>query len=408
MLWSLEALRRLLKIFNMKLPSWPYYSKDEINAVQEVLKSGAVNYWTGEISKSFENEFADFSGCKYAIGLANGSLALSCAYLAIGIKKGDEVITTPRSFVATASSASLLGGKIVFADVDYNSGNITAETIQPLINKKTKAIVIVHLAGWPVDILEIYKLAKSYNIPLIEDCSQAHGAEVIIDKKNLSVGQFGDINTWSFCQDKIISTGGEGGIITTNNKDYFEKIWSFKDHGKSFSKLQENNDSLEYRYLHDNLGSNFRITEMQSAIGRIQLKKLKSWRNIRTRNAKIISNILGNINIVRVPLPNDNFVHAWYKFNCFIEIQYLKNDWDRKKIIKTIRSKDLPAFQGSCSELYLEKCFSKNGDHKYKELPISKELGKTNLTFLVHPTISEKEMIFYAENIKDVLLNATK
>ena len=170
MLSSLEALRRLLKIFNMKLPSWPYYSKDEINAVQEVLKSGAVNYWTGEISKSFENEFADFSGCKYAIALANGSLALSCAYLAIGIKKGDEVITTPRSFVATASSASLLGGKIVFADVDYNSGNITAETIQPLINKKTKAIVIVHLAGWPVDILEIYKLAKSYNIPLIEDC----------------------------------------------------------------------------------------------------------------------------------------------------------------------------------------------------------------------------------------------
>ena len=361
----------------MKLKKWPFYEKDELDAVYKVLQSGKVNYWTGKTSKEFEKEFAKFCGCEYAIALSNGSLALSCAYLAIGIKKGDEIITTPRSFVATASSASLLGGKIVFADVDFDSGNITAENIQPLINKKTKAIVIVHLAGWPVDISKISKLAKSYNIPLIEDCSQAHGAEVIINKKNLSVGQFGDINTWSFCQDKIISTGGEGGMITTNNNYYFEKIWSFKDHGKSFSKLQENNASVEYRYVHDDLGSNFRITEMQSAIGRIQLKKLNSWRNIRTRNAKIISNILDNIDIIRIPLPDDNFVHAWYKFNCFIEIKYLKNDWDRKKIIRAIRSKGLPAYQGSCSELYLEKCFSKNGSHKYSELPIAKELGKT-------------------------------
>ena len=290
-------------------------------------------------------------------------------------KKGDEIITTPRSFVATASSASLLKCKVVFADVDFNSGNITKETIEPLINTRTKAIVVVHLAGWPVDLLNISKLAKFYNIPLIEDCSQAHGAEVLKSDKYISVGQFGDINTWSFCQDKIISTGGEGGMITTNNKEYYEKIWSFKDHGKSFSKLRESNPSLEYRFVHDNLGSNFRITEMQSAIGRIQLKKLQNWKNIRTNNANIIKNTLQDNELVRIPFPDNKFIHAWYKFNCFINIKFLKEDWDRSKIIEAIRLKGFPAFQGTCSELYLEKCFAKDPSNKYEELPVSKELG---------------------------------
>ena len=407
MLWSLEALRRLLKIFNMKLPSWPYYSKDEINAVQEVLKSGAVNYWTGEISKSFENEFADFCGCKYAIALANGSLALSCAYLAIGIKKGDEVITTPRSFVATASSASLLGARLLFADVDKNSGNITCENIEPLITKKTKAIVVVHLAGWPVDILKISKLAKNYNIPLIEDCSQAHGAEVIINNKSFSIGQFGDINTWSFCQDKIISTGGEGGMVTTNNKEHYEKIWSFKDHGKSLFKLKEKSSNFEYRYIHDNLGSNFRITEMQSAIGKIQLKKLKHWRNIRKKNAEVISNELSNNRLIRLPKHNKEIIHGWYKFNCFLNLDLLKENWSRKKIIEAIRLKGFPAYQGTCSELYLEKCFIQNSIDQIR-LPIAKELGITNLTFLIHPTIKENQMLKYAEIINKILKIAMK
>ena len=392
----------------MKLSAWPHYEKDEIDAVNKVLQSGLVNYWTGNLSKKFEKEFANFAGCKYAIALANGSLALSSAYLAIGIKKGDEIITTPRSFVATASSASLLGGKIVFADVDPHSGNITSESIEPLITKKTRAIVVVHLAGWPVEITKISNLAKSYNIPLIEDCSQAHGGEVIIDGKNLSVGQFGDINTWSFCQDKIISTGGEGGMITTNKPEYYEKIWSFKDHGKSFSKLQEKNLSVEYQFVHDNLGSNFRITEMQSAIGRIQLKKLKSWREIRTKNAKTLTEILSSNDLVHIPLPNKELIHAWYKFNCFININFLKDDWNREKIIRAIRSKSLPAFQGSCSELYLEKCFSKSSNKVNSILPNAHKLGETNLTFLLHPTINDNEMIFYAENINNILKEASK
>ncbi len=392
----------------MKLTTWPYYEEKEIKAVEKVLRSGKVNYWTGEITKEFEKNFAKFCNCRFAIALANGSLALSCAYLAIGLKKGDEIITTPRSFVATASSASLLGGIPIFAEVDRNSGNITAKTIEPLITKKTKAIVVVHLAGWPADIIEISNLAKAYGISLIEDCSQAHGAGILIKGEKLSVGQFGDISTWSFCQDKIISTGGEGGMVTTNNKNYFNKIRSFKDHGKSFPKLERKKANQGYIYIHDNLGSNFRITEMQSAIGIIQLNKIDLWNKIRTKNALLLNNYLSKNPLLRIPIPHKGLVHGWYKFNCFLNKDFLKDNWSREKIIKAIIERGYPAFQGGCSELYLEKCFSSKSSKKYKKLLIANELGETNITFLVHPTIEEELMSDYASNILKVLNLACK
>ena len=390
----------------MNFPKWPRYDEDEIKEVERVLRSGNVNFWTGSITKFFEKEFAKFCNCKFAIAVANGSLALSCAYLALGIKKDDEIITTPRTFIATASSASLLGGIPIFAEVDKDSGNITAKSIEPLITKKTKAIVVVHLAGWPADMIEISNLANTYNIPLIEDCSQAHGAGIVIDGVKLSVGQFGDISTWSFCQDKIISTGGEGGMVTTNNKNYFNKIRSFKDHGKSFIKLEKRDLKHGYKYIHDNLGSNFRITEMQSAIGRIQLSKLDLWTKIRTKNALLLNDFLSKDPLIRVPLPEKDMVHGWYKFNCFINRDFLKDDWSRDKIINAIIKKGYPALQGSCSELYLEKCFSSKISQK--KLLIANELGETNLTFLVHPTIGENVMYKYASNILSVLNLARK
>ena len=392
----------------MNFPKWPKYEEDEIKEVENVLRSGNVNFWTGSVTKNFEEEFAKFCNCKFAIAVANGSLALSCAYLAIGIKKDDEIITTPRSFIATASSASLLGGIPIFAEVDKNSGNITAESIEPLITKKTKAIVVVHLAGWPADMIKISNLAKTYNIALIEDCSQAHGAGILIDGVKFSVGQFGDISTWSFCQDKIISTGGEGGMVTTNNKNYFNKIRSFKDHGKSFTKLEMSVLNQGYKYIHDNLGSNFRITEMQSAIGRIQLSKLDLWTKIRTKNALLLKNFLSKDPLIRVPIPGKDMVHGWYKFNCFINREFLKDDWSRDKIINAIVERGYPALQGSCSELYLEKCFSSKFSTSKKKLLIANELGETNLTFLVHPTINEDIMLHYASNIISVLNLARK
>jgi len=393
----------------MDFPKWPHYSEDEIRIVETILRSGKVNYWTGNTTKLFEKEFSNICECEYTIALANGSLALSCAYLAIGLKKGDEIITTPRSFIATTSSAMLLGAMPVFADIDRDSGNITSETIEPLINKNTKALVVVHIGGWPADIIKISKLAKKYNLFLIEDCSQAHGASFTFKNSRIPVGKLGDISTWSFCQDKIISTGGEGGMIATNNKSFYEKIWSFKDHGKSIDKVKNNSKKfLSYRYIHDFLGSNFRITNLQSGIGLLQLKKLKLWNQIRSQNAEILTNELKDIKSIRIPKIPKNINHAWYKFNCFTNKNELKKGWDRDKIILKINSLGYPAFQGSCSELYLEECIKKNNKLKYKTLPIAKELGQNSICFLIHPTITKEIMYEYSKAIKSIILKATK
>ena len=387
----------------MELASWPFYTKEEIEKVKKVLISGKVNYWTGSETKLFEKEFASDICVKFSVAFANGTLALSAAYLAIGIKNGDEIITTPRTFIATSSTIALLGAIPIFADVDINSGNITAETIEPLITKATKAISIVHLGGWPADMDSIYSLAKKYNLFLLEDCSQAHGASI----KGRKIGSFGDISTWSFCQDKIISTGGEGGMVTTNNEEIYKKVWSLKDHGKSLDIIQKiDQNNYTFKWIHENLGSNCRLTEMQSAIGRIQLKNLSNTNNLRKRNAHILFNYLKNIPSVRIPLPPSYVNHAWYKFYAYLKKDKLKDNWDREKIIDQLNKKGAKTFSGSCSEIYLEKCFKKISPKK--RLPVARELGETSLMFLVHPTINEEQMKKYSQIIKEVLLIATK
>ena len=378
--------------------SWPLFSNEEIKKVSQILLSGKVNYWTGFEGKNFENEFAKYTNSKYGIVMANGSLALESAYKSIGLTKDDEIITTPRTFIATSSSAVLIGAKPVFADVDLNSGCINLETIEPLINSKTKAISVVHLGGWPAEIEQICKLAKQYNLFVIEDCSQAHGAKIRSKRCWKSVGSFGDAATWSFCQDKIMTTGGEGGFVTTSNLSIRDICWSLKDHGKTI---------IGFKWLHDEIGSNYRLSEMQSAIGRIQLKKLEEWNKIRSFNAEILRLKLQNLGIVRLPIVDENIRHAWYKFYCYLNLEALSSGWDRSRIIKTINEHGFPAFSGSCSEIYLEKCFKKINKN-YKRLKNAKELGETSLMLLVHPSISEEQMIKYSEIVKTVLIQATK
>ncbi len=388
----------------MKFSSWPFFDDEQISAVVEVLSSGNVNAWTGKECKAFEREFADFSGSQYAVAMANGSLALWAAYKAIGIKKDDEIITTPRTFIATTSSALLLGAKPIFADVDRDSGAITSETIEPLINKNTKAISLVHLGGWPADIEPILEIAKAKNLFLIEDCSQAHGA-FIFEK---SVGSFGDVSTWSFCQDKIISTGGEGGMVTTSDENIYNKIWSFKDHGKTLRALKNASKGNSFKWLHEELGSNFRLTEMQSALGRIQLKRIKNTQREREKNAYFLANYLKDIKCLRIPFPKKNLKHAWYKFYVYIKPEYLSSSWSRDRIVSEINEKGFPAFSGSCSEIYREKCISNLNLIPRIELPIAKELGETSLMFLIDQTITKKNLIKYAEVIKNTIERATK
>ena len=388
----------------MSLPKWPYYENEQIEAVKNVLSSGKVNKWTGEETGKFEQEFANYHNAKYGIALSNGTVSLTAAYSAIGIKEGDEIITTPRTFIATSSAAVMLGAKPVFADVDLNSGNITSSTIEPLITKKTKAIAVVHLGGWPAEMESICKLAKKYNLKVIEDCSQAHGAKI----RDISVGSFGDIATWSFCQDKIISTAGEGGMVTTNNEEYFNFIWSLKDHGKTLDSLKKTESNTGFKWVHDNFGTNYRLTELQSAVGRMQLKLLPSWILTRERNAKVLFKSLKEIEALRIPYPEKSITHAWYKFYAYLDLKKLGKGWDRNKIIESINEEGYPAFTGSCSEIYLEKCFINKEIKPTMELMNAKELGKTSLMFLVHPTIKQNQMEKYAQTIKNVIIKALK
>ena len=201
---------------------WPFYADDEIEAVNAVLRSGRVNQWTGPEVFEFEQACAARFGGGRAIALANGSVALELALRAFGIGPGDEVVVSPRSFVASVSCVSLVGATPIFADVDPDSGNITAESVSRVLTDRTRAIIPVHLAGWPADVPGMMDLVRGRDIKVIEDCAQAHGAEI----GGESVGSFGDAAAFSFCQDKIISTGGEGGLLTVKDESAWQWAWS--------------------------------------------------------------------------------------------------------------------------------------------------------------------------------------
>jgi dTDP-4-amino-4,6-dideoxygalactose transaminase len=387
------------------LAPWPQFDEEQIEAAAAVLRSGKVNYWTGNECRSFEAEFASWCGTNHAIALANGSLALSAALLAVGIGPGDEVITTPRTFVATASAPVLLGARPVFADVDPETQAITAKTIASLITPRTKAIVVVHLAGWPAEMPSICALAKRHGLAVIEDCAQAHGAALLVEGQWRSVGSFGDVAAWSFCQDKIMTTGGEGGMVTTNNPELYQRIWSLKDHGKdqALATAPVDPHRKEFRWLHTGFGSNFRLTEMQAAIGRIQLRRLPGWQQKRARHAKFLMAALGDHPAVRIPSPPAHVRHGWYKFYAFVKKPALAEGWTRLRVLEELSNLGVPAYSGSCSEVYLEESFTKAGMAPAKPLPMARQLGQSSLMFPVHPTTSEEAMAQMAGRIRSVL-----
>lgn len=379
---------------------WPYFDEDEIQAVTKVLRSGNVNYWTGQEIRHFEKEFASSVGCAYGVAIANGTVALELAIYVLGLKPGDEVIVTPRTFIASASSAMIHGVIPVFADVDRDSGNITAETIEAVITPKTKAIITVHLAGWPCDMDPILDLANKYELKIIEDCAQCHGATY----KGRPCGSLGDVAAWSFCQDKIMTTGGEGGMLTTNNRKLWKLSWAYKDHGKNYEAANAPKRSAGYRWLHETIGTNLRMTEMQAAIGRIQLVKLPKWVAIRRRNAAILENKLSKIPGLRIPMPSSEMGHSYYKFYVYIIPEMFQRGWSKEDIMEESSKRSIPCFNGSCSEIYLEGAFNNTGTQPLVRLPVAKELGETSLMFLVHPTLTEEYMYQYSQMIYDMFM----
>ena len=390
-------------MMNSSVSPWPLFTTEEAGAVQKVLLSNKVNYWTGGECRKFEQEFAIWSDSEYAVALGNGTQALDVAFKALNISDGDEVVVTSRTFIASISSIVNAGATPVFSDVDLSSQNITPVTIRSVITDKTKAIVCVHLAGWPCDMNEIMAIANEHDLYVIEDCAQAHGAKY----KGKSVGSIGHIGCWSFCQDKIMTTGGEGGMVTTNDESLWRKMWAYKDHGKSYEAVYEREHPKGFQWLHESFGMNYRMTEIQAAIGRIQIKKMPDWHAKRINNANKIWNSARQCKGLRVPGIPDYIEHAAYKCYVFIKEDQLKSGWNRDKIIDEISGLGVPCRSGSCSEVYLEKAFDSTGFRPKERLANAKELGETSLMFLVHPTLTEDEIQQTCDAITSVMDLAT-
>lgn len=391
-------------MLNSQFSPWPSFTEEEARAATKVLLSNKVNYWTGHECREFEKEFSAFTDTQYAVAVANGTLALDLALKALGVGPRDEVVVTPRTFLASVSSVVTAGATPVFADVDLNSQNIEAEFIEKVVTPKTKAIIIVHLAGMPAEMDAIMSLADEHGIYVIEDCAQAHGAKY----KGRSVGSIGHIGCWSFCQDKIMSTGGEGGMVTTNDKALWSKMWSYKDHGKSYEAVYERDHPPGFRWLHESFGTNWRLTEMQAAIGRIQLQRMVDWTQKRQENASAIDLVARDFPLIRVVNVPDYMERAAYKHYLFVVPEYLSDGWTRDRIVEDINSRGVPCYQGSCSEVYLEKAFNSTSWRPSTPLHNAKELGETSLMFLVHPTLTEEEIEKTCNILRDVFILAQK
>ncbi len=399
-------------MLNTPFSVWPSFTTEEADAVHRVVMSNKVNYWTGTETREFEKEFAAWCGTNYAVALANGTLALDVALKALGIGPGDEVVVTPRTFIASISCVVNAGAVPVFADVEADSGNISARTIAAVLTPRTKAVICVHLAGWPCDMDPIMALAALHGLKVIEDCAQAHGARY----KGQPVGSIGHVGAWSFCQDKIMTTGGEGGMVTTNDESLWRAMWSFKDHGKSYEAVYERQHAPGFRWLHESFGTNWRMLEMQAVIGRIQLRRMPEWAAARKRNARAIWDTCARFVTLRVPTvkcascsgacAGSGCEHAHYKCYAYVEPAFLADGWTRDRIVEEINAQGVPCFQGSCSEVYLEKAFDSTGWRPSVRLPVAKELGETSLMFLVHPTLTEFEIKKTCEAIQLVMSKA--
>jgi len=391
-------------MLNTPFSVWPSFTNEEAEAVRNVLLSNKVNYWTGDECRQFEREFAAWIGTRHAVALSNGTLALDVALKGLCIGPGDEVVVTPRTFIASISCVVNAGAIPVFADVESDSGNLSAATIERVLTPRTKAVICVHLAGYPCDMDPILALADKHGFKVIEDCAQAHGARY----KGRAVGSIGHVGAWSFCQDKIMTTGGEGGMVTTNDEALWRAMWSFKDHGKSYEAVYERQHPPGFRWLHESFGTNWRMLEMQAVIGRIQLRRMADWTERRTANSEAIWAACRPFSAIRVPEVPADCVHAHYKCYVYVEPGQLASDWSRDRIVEAVNAAGVPCYQGSCSEVYLERAFDNTGWRPAERLPVARALGESSLMLLVHPTLTDSEIAKTCEVLADVLGQACR
>lgn len=401
---SLLAIDGGPRVRQTPLAPWPVFAADEIDAAIRVLASGRVNYWTGDECAAFEREFAAAIGVRYAIALANGTVALELALKALGIGPGDEVIVPSRTFIATASCAVAVGATPVVADVDPHSGNLTAQTLSAAISERSRAVIPVHMAGWPCDMAPIIEAAARHRLHVVEDCAQSHGAAY----HGRPTGSLGACAAFSFCQDKIITTAGEGGMLVTDDPALWRRAWEYKDHGKSWEAVHNRQHPPGFRWLHESFGTNWRMSEVQAAIGRRQLAKLPVWSARRRRNAELLAAGLQGLPGLRIPQPAAGIQHAYYKLYAFVEPAQLGMDWTHQRILEAINAEGIPCMAGSCCEIYRERAFVAAGLGPARPLPLAQALSQTSLMFVVHPTLDDQDMADTAAAVRKVMQAAAK
>lgn len=382
----------------MQNKTWPNYSSAEIDKVIKIIKSGNVNYVNGKVGKKFEKLFSKWIKRKYSVALSNGTVALELAIKSLKLPSNSEIMVTARSFFSSASVIVRAGYVPKFIDVDLYDQNISIKDIKKKISKKTKAIICVHLSGNPCRMEKILKITKKYKLKIIEDCAQAHGAEI----DNKKVGSFGNIATWSFCNDKIISTLGEGGMISTNEKKIYDYINSYKDHGLSYRNLK--NLKKKFIYNKDFFGSNYRLTEIQSSAGIYQLSKinktLKQRRFIAEKYTELFKKFSDYFYFYEPP---KNTKPAWYRFYIFIK-KDLKNYKNlRDKIVEEFTKKKIKCNYGACPEIYLEKAFKNSRFKLNKRLNNCKVLGETSIALDINHTLTKKEISLNCKKIYKIL-----
>lgn len=357
----------------------PIIDEDEINAVVAVLRSGIIGQ--GRKVEEFEEAFAGFMGAKYAVAVNSGTAALHIALLAQGIGEGDEVITSPFTFIASANSILFTGAKPVFADIEEETFNIAPDSIVEKITPRTKAIMPVHLYGQPCEMKKIMGIADEHKLAVIEDACQAHGAEY----EGKSVGSFGT-GCFSFYPTKNMTTG-EGGMITTNNKDIAQKARMTRSHGQ------------RERYLHEILGYNYRMTDIAAAIGLCQLRKLEEFNNRRIGNANFLTGKLSEIKGLIPPCVRPNAKHVFHQYTVRVTQDFgISRDELRKKLMD----------RGVATEIYYPLPVHKQPLYQnpaYDEpLPNSEKAAREVLSLPVHPSLTKKEL----EYVVDSLINCRR
>lgn len=383
------------------VPVWPCFEADEVEAVRAVLLSGRVNYWTGDHGRRFEAELARWIGVQHAVAVANGTVALELALDGLGVGAGDEVIVPSATFIATASAVVARGATPVVVDVDPLSQCLDAETVRPALTSRTAAVVVVHLAGWPADVESIVELVGPRGIRVLEDCAQAHGAR----RDGKRVGTLGDAAAWSFCQDKIVSTAGEGGAVTTNDPALWRRCWERKDHGKDWDAVTAVDPPPGFRWLHHGFGTNARMTEVQAAVGRRQLTKVDGWVARRRRHAEHLRAALGGLPALRLPEPRSGIEHAWYRFWAHVRPERLAPGWDRDRVVAAVGAEGVPCAHGGCTEIHREGAFASLPPQR--PTPVGAALGRTSVVFGVHPALDDADVADIGRAVRKVMGVAT-